>query len=346
MNRIPDAAKILPFPPGQSRLPDGREPHRAPPTLVMALMDVIEAQGGGEGQFLTPMEGVRIVRSCQEIMPIRNIYRPSLCVVVKGAKEIMFGDTSLHYYEMDCLVVSVEIPAKGRMVGATPEKPYLGITIDFDVAMLRDVMQQLARPPVPSSADGACVFVGQVDERLADCIERLVRISKTPDAVPVLYPAVMREICYWLLTGPHGAEMAKLALPESHTERVSRAIQLLHRKFAETLRVEQLAEVAHMSPSSFHHHFKQMTSMSPLQFQKQLRLLEARRLMVAEAANVSEAAFQVGYESASQFSREYTRTFGVAPKRDVMNFRALLAQARRQTGERLGQLTGAGGSGM
>lgn len=324
MNRIPDAANILPFPPGNAR-----EPNSA---LLAAAVEVIEAQGGGEGQFLTPMEGVRIVRSCQEIMPIRNIYRPSLCVVIKGAKEIMFGDISLNYQTMECLVVSVDLPAKGRMVGATPEQPYIGTTIDFDVAMLREVMQQLTHPPVPSDADGACVFVGQVDERLAECLVRLIRITRTPDAVPVLYPAVMREICYWLLTGPHGGEMAKLALPETHTERVSRAIQMLHQRFAETLRVEQLAEVANMSTSSFHHHFKQMTSMSPMQFQKQLRLLEARRLMVADAANVSEAAFQVGYESASQFSREYTRTFGVAPKRDVLNFRELLAKATRQTG--------------
>ncbi|WP_347302129.1 AraC family transcriptional regulator [Croceibacterium sp. TMG7-5b_MA50] len=307
------------------------------------MMEVIAAQGGGEGQFLTPMDAVRIVRSCQEIMPIRNIYRPSLCVVVKGAKEIMFGDTALAYREMECLVVSVELPAKGRMVGATPEKPYLGVTVDFDVAMLREVMQQMASPPVPSAANVPCVFIGRVDEPLADCITRLVRLTQTPDAVPVLYPAIMREICYWLLTGPHGGEMAKLALPETNTERVARVIQMLHRKFAETLRVEQLAEVANMSPSSFHHHFKQMTSMTPVQFQKQLRLLEARRLMVTNAANVSEAAFQVGYESASQFSREYTRAFGVAPKRDVMNFRALLAAAARQPGERR---AAAGGSGM
>lgn len=133
----------------------------------------------------------------------------------------------------------------------------------------------------------------------------------------------MREICYWLLSGPHGGQLCNLTLPESNIERVAKAIYLLHANFAQTLRVEKLADVARMSPSSFHQHFKALTSMTPLQFQKQLRLLEARRLMVAEAANVAEAAYQVGYESASQFSREYSRTFGAAPKQDVLNQRRL-----------------------
>jgi transcriptional regulator GlxA family with amidase domain len=129
----------------------------------------------------------------------------------------------------------------------------------------------------------------------------------------------MREICYWLLSGPNAGELCKLALPETHAARVVKALHLMHADLARTLRVEQLAEAARMSASSFHQHFKALTSMTPLQFQKQLRLIEARRLMVAEAANVTSAAYQVGYESASQFSREYSRMFGVAPKRDVMN---------------------------
>jgi AraC-like DNA-binding protein len=302
----------------------------APAALLTAVTDFIEAQGGGEGHFQTPMGGVHILRAFQEIMPVRRMYRPSLCVVIQGAKQILFGDTTLHYAAMECLVVSIELPATGRMIGATSDSPFLGITIDFDVAMLREVMQQLATPPKPGPASGPCVFVGQVDAPLSECILRLARMAQTPDAVKVLYPSAMREICYWLLTGPYGGEIAKLALPETHTERVARAIHLLHENFSQTLRVEQLAEVARMSPSSFHQHFRVMTSMTPVQYQKQLRLLEARRLMVSDAANVSEAAYQVGYESASQFSREYSRAFGVAPKRDVTNFKALLAYGSRE----------------
>jgi AraC-like DNA-binding protein len=331
---MPDTAKILPFPADERSLaamanalsrPDDAGESRTPPALFDAVQDFLRSRGGGEGHFQTPMAGVHIMRCYQEIPPMRRIYRPSLCVVLKGAKQILFGETTLVYKEMECLVVSVELPASGRMIGASPETPFLGLSMDFDVAMLKEVMQQLANPPRPTPASGPCVFVGQVDAPLTECVLRLARMAMTPDAAHILYPSVMREICYWLLTGPYGPEIAKLTLPGSHTDRVANAIYYLRDNFAQTLRVEQLAEVARMSLSSFHQHFRAMTSMTPVQYQKQLRLLEARRLMVAAAANVSEAAYQVGYESPSQFSREYSRHFGVAPKQDVMNYKALLA---------------------
>ncbi|KTF68292.1 AraC family transcriptional regulator [Sphingomonas sp. WG] len=327
---MPKSAEILPFPTSEVRIGEPASlARRTPSTLLSAVMDFIDAKGGGQGRFQTPMPAIHIVRSFQDIVPVQNLYRPSLCVVLKGAKEILFGDTTLRYAEMECLVVSLEVPASGRMVGATPADPYVGIMIDFDIAVLREVLQQLANPPVPNAGSGPCVFVGKVDDMLAECITRLARLAQMPEAVPVLFPAAMRELYYWLLTGPYGSEVAKLALPETQAERVARAIHYLRDHFSEPLRVEQLAEVAHMSVSSFHQHFKAMTAMSPVQYQKQLRLLEARRLMVSENTNVSDAAYQVGYESPSQFSREYTRSFGTAPKRDVMNFRALLAAGTR-----------------
>ncbi len=334
MTRMPNTAEILPFPTSdvagvRDRSGAVGSKRETPSALISAVLAFIEAKGGGQGRFETPMPGIHIVRSFQDILPVRNMYRPSLCVVLKGKKEILFGETRLSYAEMECLVVSVEIPASGRMVGATAANPYIGIMIDFDVAILRDVLQQLAAPPVPSTSSGPCVFVGKVDDVLADCITRLARMAQMPDAVPVLHPAAMRELYYWLLTGPYGREVAKLALPETHAERVSRSIHYLRDHYNEPLRVEQLAEVARMSASSFHQHFKSMTSMTPVQYQKQLRLLEARRLMVSENTNVSDAAYRVGYESASQFSREYSRSFGVAPKQDVMNFKALLAAGTR-----------------
>lgn len=291
--------------------------------LLEAVQARIAAQGGGQGLFPTPIESINIVRSFQEMMPMRQIYRPSLCVVLQGAKQLMFGEDTLDYGEMECLVVSLDLPASGRIVAASRERPFVGVTIDLDVATLRDVLHQLDTPPTPTTATGSCAFVSQVDASLADCILRMVRLSETPAAIPILLPALNREICYWLLSSPHGGELCHLALPESNIERLTKAIHLLHVNFAQTLRIEQLAETARMSPSSFHQHFKALTSMTPLQFQKQLRLLEARRLMLADAANVTEAAYQVGYESASQFSREYSRTFGVAPKRDVMILKQL-----------------------
>lgn len=332
MTRMPNTAEILPFPPASGL--HGSEvqgaQRRTPSELMSVVLEFFEARGGGQGRFETSMPGVHIVRSFQEMLPIHNMYRPSLCVVLKGEKEILFGDSTLHYGEMECLVVNLELPASGRMLNASPEKPYIGFMIDFDVAALCEVLQQLAQPPAPSSASGPCVFVGKVDDALANCVTRLARLASSPDAVPILFPALMKELYYWLLTGPYGGEVAKLALPETQAERVAKAVHHIRDHFAEPFRVEELAGLSCMSVSSFHQHFKALTAMTPVQYQKQLRLLEARRLMVSEDANVSEAAHEVGYESASQFSREYTRSFGTAPKRDVQNFRQMLADGLRK----------------
>ncbi len=335
MTRMPELPRNLPIPANSKKSahedrvlqwPRNRSEACLPSPLLAAVIAYIEDQGGGQGLFPTLIDGFNIVRSFHAMMPMRALYRPSLCVVLQGAKEIHFGEDRLDYGALECLVVSVELPATGRIVEASPEFPYVGVTIDFDVAMMREVLEQLETPPTPASDPGPCVFVGKVDDPMADCLMRLIRMAKTPKAIPILYPSVMREICYWLLSGPHGAELCKLALPESNIERVVKAVSMLHVNFAQTLRIKQLADIARMSPSSFQQHFKALTSMTPLQFQKQLRLLEARRLMVAEAVNVTEAAYKVGYESASQFSREYSRTFGVAPKQDVLNQQRLYSE--------------------
>jgi AraC-like DNA-binding protein len=331
MTRMPETPINLPNPANKASIRDGgrvlRWPHsseaRMQSSLLTTVIAYIEGQGGGQGLFPTPMGGINIVRSNEPRIPMRQVYRPSLCVVLQGAKQIHFGEHILHYGAMECLVVSVELPASGRVVDASPDTPYIGITVDLDVAVLRDVLDQMETRPVATGGSGPGAFVGKVNDALADCMQRLVKMSDTPDAIPILYPAAMRELCYHLLSGPLGGEICNLALPETSTERVARAIRLLHTNFAETLRVEKLAEEARMSASSFHQHFKALTSMTPLQFQKQLRLLEARRLMVTEAASVADAAYQVGYESASQFSREYSRSFGIAPKQDALNHQRL-----------------------
>lgn len=330
MFRMPETSRNLPDPandtvPGR-RLAAPEE--RAHSALMAAANAYVEARGGDQGHFQTAIDGVIILRSFQEMERRYRLYNPALCVVIQGAKQIQFGDEVLDYKTMQCLVVSVQLPAGGRIVEASNDDPFLSITIDFDVATLREVMAQMDLPQVKASDAGPRPFVADVDESLADCILRLIRMLDTPKAIPILYPSVMREICYWLLSGSHGAELRQLALPETHTERLVNAIYFLRANYTQTLRVEELAETARMSASSFHQHFKALTSMTPLQYQKQLRLLEARRLMVASGANVADAAYQVGYESASQFSREYSRMFGVAPKRDAMSLKALAAYMR------------------
>jgi AraC-like DNA-binding protein len=292
--------------------------------LVKAVTRFTDAQVG-ESPFPTAINGLTILRSNQEKRPAHLIFKPALCVVVQGAKWSTFGDKRFDYRAGQALVVSVEMPAFSRVVEASPGEPYLGVIIEFDLAVMRDVMEELDTPPKGNRDVGSGVFVTDFDDALADCVLRMVRLLSKPHAIPVIYPSIMREICYWLLIGPHGGEVARIALANSHAQRIISAIHTLRDRFAEPLRVEELALVAQMSASAFHRQFKVLTSMTPVQYQKQLRLLKARDLMAAGAANVETAAFQVGYESPSQFSREYSRMFGTSPRRDVASLRAVAA---------------------
>ena len=286
-------------------------------SLACALSQYIDAHGGGEGLLPTAVDGLALFRATDTVSPSHTLYKPCLCVVAQGAKQVSFGKEMLSYDEHQCLIVSIDLPVVGRVTRASAAVPYLAMALELDVQIMRAVMAELDNPPRPREEVGAGMFVETLTGPLSDCFLRLVRMLETPGAPAALYPAIMREICFWLLTGPHGAEVCKLTLPGSYTLRIAEAINHLRDNFTRSIRVEELALAARMSPSSFHQHFKALTSMSPLQYQKQLRLLEARRLMLADGANVSSAAYQVGYESASQFSREYSRMFGAAPKRDA-----------------------------
>ncbi|MBB4099345.1 AraC family transcriptional regulator [Sphingomonas kyeonggiensis] len=332
MVEMPEFGKILPFPTrdairgsAERGTQDGRaERIGMASTLLGAVNAYADANGGGEGYFPIPNAGLHIIRAFHE-MDNHYVYQPSLCITLQGGKEILIGDETLSYGPMQCLVVGLDLPACGRIVTASPNEPFIGITVEFDIAIMREVLDKLDAPVVASTDPVRSMFVADVDGALADCVLRMVRLTETPQAIPILYPALMREFYYWLLSGPNASDLWRQAVPDTHLERIGRAIHLLRQNFSQTLRIERLAEAANMSPSSFHQHFKALTAMSPLQFQKQLRLLEAKRLLTAEAINVAEAAYQVGYESPSQFSREYSRTFGIAPKRDAMNSKAALA---------------------
>jgi AraC-like DNA-binding protein len=269
------------------------------------------------GPVVTDVAGMVLLRSDNERPPAHLIFKPALCIVVQGAKWAVFGDRHMDYRAGQALIVSVETPALGRVAQASPTEPFLGIIIEFDLAIMREVADALGTPAPGGEGPGSGVFVTDFDGPLADCTLRLVRLLDTPKAIPVLQPAIMREIAYWLLSGPHGAEVARMVLANTHAHRVIAAIHRLRDRFAETVRIEDLAASAQMSASAFHRQFRRLTAMTPLQYQKQMRLLEARRLMVGEAASAETAAFAVGYESASQFSREYSRMFGLPPRRDA-----------------------------
>lgn len=285
--------------------------------LIEAVTHSLDAYVG-DSPFPTAIPGLTLLRSDQAKQPHYLVYKPALCIVVQGAKWAMFGDRRLDYRAGQALVVSVEMPALGTVCEASPSEPYLGVIIEFDLSVMREVRDSLTIPPTGGGERSRGVFVTDFAGPLADCALRMVRLLGTPAAIVILYPAIMREICYWLLTGPQGGEVMSMTLTNSHTRCVLDAIHSLRDRFSEPVRMEELASVARLSPSAFHRQFKSITSMTPLQYQKQLRLMEARRLMLTEEANVETAAYQVGYESASQFSREYARMFGLPPRRDVI----------------------------
>ncbi|NUB45482.1 AraC family transcriptional regulator [Fertoebacter nigrum] len=290
--------------------------------LIGAIADYITAHGGPDAVSPTPVPGIVLICSTETRMPFRKIYKPSLCIVVQGAKRIELTDQIIDYAAGMALAVSIEMPGIGSITGATRAAPFMGMVMEFDNDILRNVLSRLEEPPCPAH-DGLGAFVEHLSAQQQDCLMRLVRLFSTPDAVPVLYPAILQELYFWLLTGPNGGAIARIIQPDSHTRRIADAIYLLRKEYHRPIRVEEMADAARMSPSSFHQHFKALTAMTPLQYQKQLRLIEARRLMVTQASTVTRAAFDVGYESASQFSRDYTRLFGTAPKRDAMTLKSL-----------------------
>lgn len=285
--------------------------------LAGAVARYTERQAG-PSPFTTTIKGLTILRASYGRHPSLILYKPALCMVVQGAKWTAFGDRRFDYHAGEALVVSVETPGVSQITQASPAEPYLGIVIELDLGIMSDVYAGLQASAATTGSSRSGVFVIDCDGPLADCALRALRLLDTPAAIEVLYPAIMREICYWLLTGSHGGEVAKMALSSCHArQRVIQAIHFLRDRFAVQVRVEELTLIAQLSPSAFHRQFKAKTSMTPLQYQKRLRLLEARRLMMSGALNVEAAAFNVGYESPSQFSREYSRMFGMSPRRDI-----------------------------
>ena len=282
----------------------------------------------GESPFATAIDSVVMMRSDHPKPPSHLMFRPSMCIVAQGTKWASFGGDQLEYRAGQALVIGVDTPSIGRVVEASPGEPCLVLAFELDLAIMRSVAEGLDLPPRSSGKPGRGVLVTDFQGPLADCALRLVRLLDTPRAIPALYPVIMQEVSYWLLTGPHGGDVAKLTLLNSPSRPVLNALHNLRDRFRETVRVEELAAIARLGASAFHRQFKALTGMTPLQYQKQLRLHEARRLVVSNAFNVETACFQVGYESSSQFSRDYSRLFGAPPKRDATAMQTALREGR------------------
>lgn len=270
-----------------------------------------------QGANATCVPGLQLYRFDRPNEPLFSLYEPSLCLIVQGSKRVLIGDQVLNYGPMRHLVVSQDLPMTGQVLEANPMSPYLCIALSVSAQQIASLLLDIGRPAEPPNAGSASgMYTEDSSAELIEATYRLIRLLDTPADVPALAPLIQREILYRLLTSPNGWRLARTATPDSYDQRVARVISWMRDRYREPLRVADLAKAVHMSESSLHQNFKAVTALTPIQYQKQLRLQEARRLMLAECASAAVVARHVGYESPSQFSREYARMFGAPPGRD------------------------------
>jgi AraC-like DNA-binding protein len=295
------------------------------------LAALIERRTGTDGGHETAVPGLTLFRFSAPTDVSVVVYEPSLCVVAQGAKEVLLADETYRYDPAHSLLVSVDLPVAARVVEAAPGRPFLVARIAIDLAAVVELLADDIVPMRPGRPTRA-IGVSPVEPPLLDAVCRLLSLLDSPQEIVPLAPLVLREITYRVLAGPHGSQLRQLAAAGAPAQRIARAIRWLKDNFAEPLRIEALAKHARMSPSALHLHFKHVTALSPLQYQKQLRLQESRRLMMSEGLDAGEAAFRVGYESQSQFSREYRRLFSSPPRQDIS---ALKAEAQLANSSRV-----------
>lgn len=279
--------------------------------LVLRLTD-------REGVQPTAIPALSFLRATAVSEPLPALYEPSLYVIAQGAKIVTLGEESYMYDTDSYLVASVRLPIMGQIIEASPERPYLCVKLRFTADQIIEIMQDL--PPQPAGSKAPLergLVVSRTSPGLLDAVTRLVSLLDTPEDIPFLAPLVIREILYRVLQDEHGQLIRQLAVSSGNAESVSKAIALINQEYAKPLRIDELAKAINLSPSALHHQFKQVTAMSPLQYQKKIRLQEARRLLIAESLEAADASYQVGYESPSQFSREYARMFGLPPISDI-----------------------------
>ncbi|MDB5928830.1 MAG: AraC family transcriptional regulator [Polaromonas sp.] len=286
--------------------------------LLNAVRRYVQAYADPAGLAQTPIPGLTTIRQAAPSGLVYAISRPLVCLVLQGSKQVAMGKQTFTFDAGDSLLITADVPTVSQITRASVAAPYLSLVLDLDLAVIADLTVQMRAEPV---AGGAPIRAYTTDAEVADAALRLMSLLERPASVPVLHAQRVRELHYWLLAGRHGAAIRQLGWPDGRAQHVARAVALLRAEFTRPVPVDRLAATAGMSPSSFHHHFRAVTSLSPLQFQKQLRLIEARRLMMSESLSASSAAFAVGYESVSQFTREYGRLFGLPPVKDTQAVR-------------------------
>ena len=270
---------------------------------------------------IEPIKGIILQRASSPGEPIHIVADPSFCVIAQGSKEIILSDESYQYDPAHYLLVTTELPLTGFIRDASQEQPYLSFRLILDTALVNSVMVEAGDTAPEDQTDVRAITVSSLEASLLDAVVRLVRLIDNPTEAPFLAPLITREIVYRLWVGEQRDRLRHIAANSGYTSPIAKAIERLRTKFDQPLRVEEIARESGMSVSGFHHHFKAITAMSPLQFQKQLRLQEARRLMLGESLDAASAGFRVGYDDASHFNREYKRHFGLPPLRDVERLR-------------------------
>ncbi len=292
---------------------------------LQALAKMIARWTDKPDRITTAIPGLFLFRRDEPTPPMSGMYEPSICVIAQGAKRVLLGDDSFVYDARHFLITSVHLPTVVQIIDASREKPCLGLMLKLDQREMSQLMVDSNLPPPRARQSSRGMATGGVTLPLLAAFQRLVDLLAEPKDIPILAPIIQREITYRLLVGDQGTRLREMAAAGSQSHQIARAIDWLKGNFTRPLRIDDLAARVRMSTSTFHHHFRSMTALSPLQFQKQLRLNEARRLMLTDHLDAATAAFQVGYESPSQFSREYSRLFGAPPLRDITTLRQLAA---------------------
>lgn len=287
--------------------------------LQQELASIIECFSKQDGVHPTSIPSLFLIRESIITEPISRVNEPSFCMILQGEKEVLLGEERFLYGPGHYIVASVDLPVTGQVVKASKDSPYLAIKLEFTSTEVLEVINETEIPFKQEKNSKRAMFVSEVEPNLLDAVLRLACLleNSNPKHIAFLAPLIKKEMIYWILQGPHGGALEQIALEGSNASRIRDVIDHIIKNFEEPFRIEELAEIANMSVSSLHRHFKEVTAMSPIQFQKQLRLQEARRLLLADSTDVADVAYKVGYESQSQFSREYSRMFGFSPRVDI-----------------------------
>lgn len=296
---------------------------------VTSLADLLLANAPHDASFELCTPGVHAIRASRPSTElVHGLQQPALCIIAQGAKTVMLGAEIYEYDASRLLIFSVDLPIAAQVRQASASKPYLCLRLDIDAHRIAELALKVYPNGIPQVKETRAIYLAQAGEAIIDAAVRLMALMSNPTEANLLAPLLMDEILIRLLRSPIGGRLAQIGNIESHTHRIARAVTWVRQNFEQSIKIETLADMAHMSASSLHQHFKAVTSMSPVKYQKVLRLQEARRLMVSQGMEVGTASRRVGYLSPSQFSREYARHFGNAPTRDIAMLRGQARQKR------------------